>query len=162
MLTRILTAAGLLALTGPAAAQDCRLALVLALDVSGSVSAADNRLQREGLAAALLAPDVVRAFLRGGPVALYIFEWADASSQAALLPGWEMIDSEVDLLGVAAILKQARRKGFRFTEVVTNGTAVGAALVHAAAAFEAGPDCGQRTVDVSGDGVSDQGSSPGM
>ncbi|EYD76531.1 identified by similarity to GB.1 [Rubellimicrobium mesophilum DSM 19309] len=160
MLTRIFTAAGLLALAGPVAAQDCRLALVLALDASGSVSAAESRLQHEGLAAALLAPDVRRAFLAGGPVALYVFEWADASSQAALLPGWKMIESEEDLRAVAATLERAWPTSLRATGAVADGTAVGAALLHAAAALEAGPDCPGRTVDVAGDGVSDQGLEP--
>jgi len=41
-----------------------------------------------------------------------------------------------------------------------DGTAVGAALIHAAAAFDAGPACTERTVDVSGDGVNRQGIAP--
>ena len=47
--------ATLLGLASPALAEDCRLALVLALDVSGSVDAQEDLLQREGLAHALLA-----------------------------------------------------------------------------------------------------------
>ena len=48
---RLLTAVGaLIGLSGSAAAQDCRLALVLALDVSASVDSDEDRLQREGLA----------------------------------------------------------------------------------------------------------------
>jgi hypothetical protein len=43
-----------------------------------------------------------------------------------------------------------------------DGTAVGAALVHAAAAFASGPDCLARTVDVSGDGRNSQGVEPGI
>ena len=69
--------ATLLGLAAPATAQDCRLALVLALDVSGSVSAREDRLQRQGLAAALLAPEVRRAFASGDPVALYVVQWSD-------------------------------------------------------------------------------------
>jgi hypothetical protein len=159
-LVRSLSAALLLAQALPAQAEDCRLALVLALDVSGSVSAADDRLQREGLAAALLAPEVTRAFLTGGPVALYVFEWAGSSSQAALLPGWEMIQGEHDLLRVAGALTQGRHSGLRSSGLVQDGTAVGSALVHAAAALESGPGCLARTVDVSGDGVNSQGIDP--
>ena len=58
----------LLGLAAPASGEDCRLALVLALDVSGSVDPMEDRLQREGLARALLAPEVVQAFLRDEPV----------------------------------------------------------------------------------------------
>lgn len=160
LIARPLASALLLTQALPAQADDCRLALVLALDVSGSVSAADDRLQREGLAAALLAPDVVRAFLTGGSVAFYVFEWAGASSQAAVLPGWELIENEEDLLRVAATIEQARRTAFRPTGLVADGTAVGSALVHAAAALEAGPACPERTVDVSGDGTNSQGIEP--
>lgn len=157
MLTRIFTAAGLLAYTGPAAALDCRLALVLAIDVSGSVGAVEDRLQRGGLAAALLAPEVERAFLEGGPVALYVFEWAGEASQVALLAGWQMIEGERDLVQAAAVIGQSRRTGFPHTE---DGTALGAALIHASEAFAAGPDCRERIVDVSGDGVSNLGPEP--
>ena len=41
----------------------CRLALSLGLDVSSSVDAREYRLQTEGLAAALIAPEVRGAFL---------------------------------------------------------------------------------------------------
>ncbi|MGB2892021.1 MAG: DUF1194 domain-containing protein, partial [Albidovulum sp.] len=54
---------GLLALlaAGPAAAE-CRLALLLALDISASVDEREDALQRGGLARALLAPAVQDAF----------------------------------------------------------------------------------------------------
>ena len=45
---------------GGAAAAECRLALSLGLDVSSSVDAREYRLQTEGLAAALIAPEVRR------------------------------------------------------------------------------------------------------
>jgi hypothetical protein len=122
-----------------AAAQDCRLALVLALDVSSSVDTEEDRLQREGLARALVAPEVVRAFLAGGPVALAAFEWSGSMSQVALFPGWEMVDDAGDL---------------------QLPTGVGAALGHAADLLRDGPDCRARTVDVSGDGLHNEGYSP--
>ena len=58
--------AGLLA--GPASA--CRLALLLALDVSSSVNGLEYDLQRRGLAAALNSEDVRHAILRGAPGAV--------------------------------------------------------------------------------------------
>ncbi len=69
-------------------AQECRLALVLALDVSSSVDPSEYDLQRRGLAEALTDPEVVRQFINGGPVAIYAFEWAGPSVQAPMLPGW--------------------------------------------------------------------------
>ena len=44
------------------AASECRLALLLAMDVSSSVDAVEDRLQRGGTAAALLSDPVRRAF----------------------------------------------------------------------------------------------------
>jgi hypothetical protein len=61
----------------------------------------------------LLAPDVVQAFLTDGPVALYRLRVGGASSQAAVLPGWEMIESEEDLLHVASVLRPTQRAGWR-------------------------------------------------
>lgn len=66
-----------LGIAGACGAAECRLALVLAIDVSSSVDAAEDALQRNGLAAALLAPEVQAAiFAADLPVALTAFEWS--------------------------------------------------------------------------------------
>lgn len=59
---------------------------MLALDVSASVNAGEDRLQREGLARADLA-EMVRDFLHGELVAHFAFEWAGPGSQVDLTPG---------------------------------------------------------------------------
>lgn len=154
---RGLAALLLLAASG-AQAQACRLALVLALDVSSSVDAEEDRLQREGLAAALVAPEVVRAALGGGPgngrVALHAFEWSGIRTQVPLLPGWRLVESEADLREVAAAVAGSRRG------TVALPTAVGNALGFAASLLRDGPPCGRRTVDVAGDGVANEGVEP--
>lgn len=99
-----------LALAAPAKGGECRLALVLALDVSESVDATEDRLQRHGLARALLAPEVARAFLLGEPVALFVFEWASPPYQADVTPTWQVIHSEDDLARVAAAILGARER----------------------------------------------------
>ena len=142
-------------LSSPAMAQDCRLALVLALDVSASMDSADDRLQREGLAQALMAPEVVRAFLAGDPVALYVFQWSGTGSQVPILPGWEMVRGPEDLGRIAVAVAESPR---------INGqqpTALGSALIHAADALAQAPHCRAQTVDVSGDGESNEGIEPG-
>ena len=146
--------ATLLGLASPALAGECRLALVLALDVSTSVDAVEDRLQREGLAHALMAPEVVRAFLTGDPVALYVFQWSGAAWQVPMLPGWIMVDSAEDLAWAAHVIAESERIGS------LRHTALGAALVHASAAFAEGPVCQARTVDVAGDGRSNDGVQP--
>lgn len=143
-------AALLVALASPAVAEDCRLALVLALDVSSSVDADEDRLQREGLARALVAPRVVEAFLAGDPVALYAFEWSAKRAQVALTPGWVMVEGEADLRSVAAAIAGSERSHDEFP------TALGAALGHAAILLRDGPACRARTVDVAGDGINNE------
>ncbi len=149
----------LLLLAAPAQASGCRLALVLALDVSASVDEAEDRLQREGLARAMLAPRVRRAFLAGGPVALHVFEWSMASHQVALPPGWQMISSEADLERVAGLVLQSRRDA---VHLLNPPTAVGAALAYAAKALRMVPHCDARTIDISGDGKNNDGFGPAV
>ena len=73
-LPALLGSAALLALGAPVTAQDCHLALVLALDVSSSGDEHQDRFQRQGTGRALLAPEVTEAFLTGDPVAIFAFE----------------------------------------------------------------------------------------
>jgi hypothetical protein len=149
----------LLGLTSPAMAQDCRLALVLALDVSSSVDAIEDRLQRDGLAQALLAPEVVRAFFTGEPVALFAFEWSSPSYQVDLTPGWQMIDTQEDLVRVAAALGAGQEAG-ESRQKPAGTTGLGTALVYAAGLLSSGPPCAARTVDISGDGENNEGIRP--
>lgn len=156
-----LAVCSLMALLGSvpsASAETCRLALVLALDVSSSVDAEEDRLQREGLVRALLAPQVVQAFLAGEPVALRVFEWSGPALQEDVVPGWQMIRSEANLLLVAATIAESRRGHVPYPHQPS--TALGAALLHAARTLEEEPDCWAQTIDISGDGESSDGVSP--
>lgn len=66
-------------------ARSCELALALALDVSGGVDADEHRLQRQGLAAALLDPDVVTAVsAQPGGIAIMVYEWSDSRQQTQI------------------------------------------------------------------------------
>lgn len=134
----------LLLLAGPADA--CRLALALGFDVSSSVNEAEFVLQRDGVIAALAAPEVREAFLAGGePVALAVFEWGGRDRQV-LLVDWTLIEGEADLDRVAATL--LRPGELRRWEP----TAVGAALSYARALIGEAPGCAAATIDLSGDG----------
>ncbi|MEL6838722.1 MAG: DUF1194 domain-containing protein [Pseudomonadota bacterium] len=135
-------------------AQACRLALVLAMDVSASVDAAEDKLQRGGLAAALLAPDVQAAFFASpDPVALLVFEWSGRYNQKDLTP-WTMIETPADLLGVSQTIASSTRSHNDFP------TAMGHALGHAAVRLNEGPDCLFKTIDVAGDGQNNDGFGP--
>ena len=119
---RAALAATLLLAAAPAAAQDCRLALALAIDVSSSVDAQEDALQRNGLAAALLAPEVQSAFFAAPqPVALAVYEWSGRFNQA-LVVDWQEIDSPLALAAVAATIRGSQRSQTQYP------TALGYAL----------------------------------
>lgn len=133
----------------------CRLALLLALDVSASVDDREYALQRNGLAAALVAPEVAAAFLDApAPVAIAAFEWSGRFNQQIILP-WTLVQSQVDLAAAADTIVNTERqsKGFQ--------TALGHALGYASRYFGEAPDCARQTIDVSGDGESNHGFTPG-
>ena len=96
--------AALLLIAAPAPAEECRLALVLALDASASVDQHEYDLQRQGLARALLDEEIARLFLAGPPIAVHAFEWASPSMQAPLTSGWLVVRSMDDLLRLARVL----------------------------------------------------------
>ncbi len=147
---------GLLAalVAGPATAS-CRLALLLALDVSASVDRHEDRLQRTGLAQALIAPEVEAAFLAYGErhVALAVYEWSGRYQQDLLL-GWTEIADADDLARAAATIATSKRGHNDMP------TAIGYAIAHAAALFSTGPHCDRQKLDVSGDGRNNEGFPP--
>jgi hypothetical protein len=146
-------AAGLWASAG--AAEACRLALMLALDVSSSVDAEEDRLQREGLAAALGDPDVRSAFLTGGPVAFAVYEWSGKYQQHPIL-NWQMAATDQDLDAIAEVILTSRRIETEFP------TALGYSLGYATTRFKSAPNCQAQTLDLSGDGENNDGFPPEM
>lgn len=138
-----------------AAAADCRQALALALDVSGSVDSREYAMQRQGLAAALRHPEVRAALLAlpDAPVALTVFEWSGPGATRLILP-WREIESAAALEAAAARVATAPRSA------LPQATALGAAMRAALAMLENGPRCWRRTLDISGDGKSNAGPRP--
>ncbi|MEO9827392.1 MAG: DUF1194 domain-containing protein [Paracoccaceae bacterium] len=135
----------------PAPAFACRLALLLALDVSASIDDREYALQSNGLAAAILSPDVSRAFLQSpDPVALSVFEWSGQRNQHIVV-NWRLIETQSDLLAVAQQIRQPYR-----TEKLSP-TSLGNALGFAARHFASAPVCARKTLDVSGDGTNNDG-----
>ena len=126
----------------------CRLALVLALDVSSSVDAAEYDLQRIGLAQALNADEVRHAILNGAPghVALAVYEWS-GEYQHRLQLDWTILDDASAIDGAVATLAGMERSHADFP------TSIGPALGYGATLMRRGPACDRRVIDVSGDGV---------
>ncbi|MEO0937332.1 MAG: DUF1194 domain-containing protein [Pseudomonadota bacterium] len=149
-MVRLALALGVLA----SPAEACRLALLLALDVSSSVDAAEDTLQRGGLAAALIAPEVQQAFFAvDEPVALAIYEWSGRYNQEVIL-NWTVISSRAALLFAAEQVASSKRSHNEFP------TAMGYALGYGAGLFERAPACWARTLDMSGDGQNNEGFGP--
>jgi len=138
----------------PAQAVECRLALALAIDVSSSVDAAEDRLQRSGVVAALTAPEVTEAFFAADlPVALAVYEWSGRYNQEMILD-WTMIDTPAALLGAAETVAASRRSHNDFP------TAMGYALGFGAQLLDRAPPCLRKTLDMAGDGQSNEGFPP--
>ncbi|WP_127115249.1 DUF1194 domain-containing protein [Shimia sediminis] len=145
-----------LVLAGPAAGE-CRQALALGLDVSGSVDSREYRLQLDGLAAALNTP-AVRDVLLGDPewpVRLAVFEWSGPRKfNRRLLLDWTAIRSEADLSQVTTTLQDTTRRA------ADPSTALGEAMRFGTALLASQSDCPKRTLDISGDGKSNTGPRP--
>jgi len=145
----------LLALWPAVAPASCRQALAIGLDISGSVDTHEYRLQTNGLADALLDPQVSAAFLAvpGAPVRLFVFEWAGKGTQRTLV-NWTDITNETVLREIAATLTTNSRQP---REVAT---ALGQAMLFGASELEKQSDCWRQTLDLSGDGQSNLGPRP--
>ncbi|EIE52118.1 hypothetical protein AL036_11730 [Salipiger aestuarii] len=142
------------AASSAARAEGCRLALLLALDVSSSVDEAEYRLQKEGLAAALSDLDVRRALLEGDErVALAVYEWS-GRRQSTVVLDWVLLADEAALQRAVDTVLAAPRSHDRFP------TAMGFALGYGAGVLERAPACTRQVIDVSGDGITNDGFRP--
>lgn len=126
---------------------ECRLALALGLDVSGSVDEAEYRLQLDGLADALSDEDVRSALLAapGFWVSLAVYEWSSSSFQN-LFVDWTDVTSAEDIDALAD-----RIRGHVRTDA-PQATGLGPALKFGIDLLESRSDCWDHTLDISADG----------
>lgn len=135
-------------------AQAAAVALVLAIDVSESVSAERYTLQHDGIARAFETPQLIEAILaQSGGIEALVLEWSDPE-KIAVTVGWTHIANG----GSAAAFAQA----VRATQRTSHGlTAIGSAMLAAAAAFDHMPEpANRRVIDISGDGMANFGEPP--
>jgi Ca-activated chloride channel family protein len=130
-------------------ARACETALVLAIDISGSIDAGEYALQVQGLADALDDPAVAEELLRG-QVALSVVHWSGVGRQALVLP-WHRMLSPQEVSRFSAATRALPRA---FT---ASDTAVGEAIAFSAAQFAVVPDCRRKVIDISGDGPENAG-----
>ena len=149
----VLAIAGLLVpLPGAQAQEPVDVALVLAVDVSRSMSPRELSIQREGYAAALNHPDVIRAIGQGayGRIAVTMFEWAGIASVRQVF-GWTLVETAADADQLSAIVRDTSPVGLR-------RTSISGAILHARELLEAAPFDGfRKVIDISGDGPNNQG-----
>lgn len=130
-------------------ARACDTALLLAIDVSGSIDAGEYRLQSGGLADALLDPEVAEVLVQG-QVALAVVHWSGSGEQALVQPWQRMLTA--DAVRRFSDAARAMPRAFRASD-----TAVGQAITAALAQFPAVADCRRRVIDISGDGPENAG-----
>jgi len=138
----------------PAAAQTgVDLQLVLAVDVSGSVSHDRFELQKRGYAAAFRSPRVLLAIGSGKTqsIAVTMVQWTGPTLQIQVVP-WTLIDSEGAMHALADAIDKTPRMLFG------GGTSISGAIDHAMTLFpQARMKGARRVIDVSGDGSNNRG-----
>lgn len=134
---------------------DCRQALAIGLDVSGSVDGTEYRLQLDGLAGALQNSEVRAALLAmpSAPVALAVYEWSGPEDQH-LVADWTVLQYQSDIDQFTAHLTKTNRTK------ATISTAIGSSMLFGATLLMRQPECWSHTLDLSGDGPSNYGPRP--
>jgi uncharacterized protein DUF1194 len=132
--------------------KDVDLALILAIDVSGSVNAERWELQRRGYEAAFNSPEVLQS-ITSGPhkaIAVTMVEWSGQSHQRQVVE-WTVVEDELSAATFASLMAEAPR-------VYSDWTSISAALDFVVPLFrKSGVIASRNVIDVSGDGVNNVG-----
>lgn len=147
-----LPAAIFAALFVSAPVQACDLALVLAVDVSGSVDAREYQVQMQGLAAALQDGAIMDALIDSEAM-VSLIQWSGSSRQRRTVD-WRQMTSAAEVTAFAQTVAQDERVWRNYSTAI--GEALGAAMV----ALDEVTHCRRKVIDVSGDGISNEGSLP--
>lgn len=126
--------------------------LILAVDVSRSVSPGELEIQRRGYAEAITSPEVLDAIGRGllGRIAITYVEWAGVGSQRTVID-WTILGTEAQAQEFANRLTSQFNTSMRRTSISD-------ALLVTADLFDGNGYYGmRRVIDVSGDGPNNSG-----
>ena len=140
-----------------AAAEHVDLKLVLAVDVSRSMASLGDvkqKLQRNGYVEAFRSSEVLKAIQSGpyGKIAVTYVEWGGVFYQRTVVP-WRVIGSDEDALVFADDLDHTSIS-------LDQSTSISGGLLFALGLIQrAGIDSDRSTIDVSGDGPSNNGTS---
>ena len=135
-------------------AQGAALAVVLAVDVSASVTPDSYVLQHDGIARAFEDPQLLQAFAASpGGIEVLLLEWSDPD-KIKVTVDWTAVTDKQSAGAFAAAVHATGRSS-------SGLTAIGPALAAAAAQFERLPmPASRRVIDISGDGMADFGPPP--
>ena len=136
----------------PAAARPVDVALVLAVDVSGSVNAERFELQRRGYAAAFASREVIDAIAAGmnRTIAVTLVEWSGIGHQNQTV-GWTLVYDAASAQAFGSAIAEAPR-------VFSDWTSISGAVDFAVALLrDSSFDAARRVIDVSGDGINNNG-----
>lgn len=152
---RLMLGVSVAALSSPALAiEHVDLKLVLATDVSGSISNDELWLERRGTAAAFLYPDVIRA-IEGGAIGRIAVAMVDFSSPGfgKTVIDWRIIHDRASASDFArAILELPRTPGNRTS--ISNALELGAEFIRSS---EKEIVATRNVIDIAGDGPNNDG-----
>lgn len=134
------------------AAEQVDVVLVLAVDVSRSMSSEELEIQRQGYAEAIRDPEVISAIEQGahGRIAVAMFEWAADYSHNEIF-GWTLIETAEDAEKLSKIIRASPSFG-------RNRTSISGAIRRGVTMIESSPYEGfRKVIDISGDGPNNQG-----
>ena len=132
---------------------DVAIALVLAVDTSGSVSAGRFELQKQGYAAAFRSPQVLNAIrsLDTQSIAVTMMQWTGPRLHV-VVADWTLIKDEASANAFAGAIEAAPRQLFG------GGTSISGAIDYSRLLLAQSPFNGvRRVIDISGDGSNNSG-----
>ena len=135
-------------------AKAASLGVVLAVDVSASVTPDSYVLQHDGIARAFEDPRLLQAIAAApGGIEVLVLEWSDPD-KIKVSVDWTAVTDRRSAGAFAAAVRAAGRSS-------SGLTAIGPALAAAAAQFDQLPTpASRRVIDISGDGMADFGPPP--
>ena len=158
LLASVCGAAAML-MAAPASAVPVGLELVLLIDVSGSVNDSEYALQKGGYVSAFQSAAVQNAILGsvGGAIAVTYVEWSGAAQQAQKV-GWTLIYSAASSNSFAALIS-GLTQSYKGSTAIQNAMHYGAGLfgTETGGAISNGFESGRQVMDVSGDGICNDG-----
>jgi len=136
----------------PACADEVDMALVLAVDVSGSIDTERFNIQRDGYAAAFTNPQVLEAIVTGPhrAIAVTFVEWSGPGHEEQTV-GWTVLRDAGSSAAFGSAIKAAGR-------AYSDWTSISAALDFSLGLLRGSGHAAERMViDVSGDGPNNSG-----